>query len=153
MKLRGFFFAVFPWEANFRCFSPRQVKLCWFIQSDMSEAVFHNHQNNRNSSETDVAIRSMLVDNVVISTSISLYSTVYVDWLDLAAKAWPFYLHTAAGVVTLNGYICLGNRAGLMRWVLTIWSCWAVKSCYYDYSQYLSFQKEVERTALICDHF
>ena len=24
---------------------------------------------------------------------------------------------------------------------------------YYDYSQYLSFYKEVERTPLICDHF
>ena len=29
-----------------------------------------------------------------------------------------------------------------------------MKSCYYDYSQYLSFYKEVERrAALICDHF
>ena len=41
----------------------------------------------------------------------------------------------------------------LMRWMLTIWSCWGMKLCYYDYSQYLNYYKEVKRTALIWDHF
>ena len=43
----------------------------------------------------------------------------------------------------------LGHWAGLTRWMLTIWSCWTMKSCNYDYTQYLSFYKEVERNALI----
>ena len=77
---------------------------------------------------------------------------MYVDLLCLAAFLLStMYINYA--VVTLDWYICLGKWAELMRWMLTIWSCWAMKSCYYNYSQYLSFYKDVERTALICNDF
>ena len=46
-EFRGFLVAVFPWEANFRCFSLRQMQLYKFIRSDMNEAVFQNIRKHR----------------------------------------------------------------------------------------------------------
>ena len=51
------FFTIFLWEANFCCFSWRQVYLSWFIQLKMSKAIFQNIRKLY-SGVTDVAIRS-----------------------------------------------------------------------------------------------
>ena len=74
ISLEDFFFAVSPWEANFCCFSPRQVKLYWFIRSlQIWVKLFFR------------TIERQFTHDVVISTSISPY-IVYVNWLNLAAE-------------------------------------------------------------------
>ena len=61
-------------------------------------------------------------------------------------SSFPHPIELLSGIQNCDTYICLDHWAGLMRWMLIIWSCWAMKSCYYDYrySQYLrSFIKRL----------
>ena len=59
--------------------------------------------------------------------------------IEAAFHSWLNF-SLAYGIVTL--IFAWAIWADLMRWMLIIWSCWAMKLCYYDYSQCLiSFVK------------
>ena len=60
-----------------------------------------------------------------------MFSRKQIDWL---AQLWCFSqpIELPSGVWNCDTYIRLGHWAGLMRWMLIIRSCWAMKSCYYD---------------------
>ena len=80
--------------------------------------------------------------NVVISTSNQYITTVYVDCVDLAAKV-PLLSAYGGGSCDTQRIHLLGQMSGIDE----------MSTDHLKLLDCLSFHKEVERTALICDHF